>query len=42
MRVWGWYSKTTAKRINDFLEFYGFDTCTKNEMENYNKKIKIQ
>ena len=37
MRVWGWYSKTTAQHINDFLKFYGFDTCTKNELENYNK-----
>lgn len=37
MKVCGWYSKTTAKHINKFLEFYGFDECTKKELiENYN------
>ena len=36
MSVYGWYSATTAKHINAFLEFYGFDKCTKKELENYN------
>lgn len=35
MSVYGWFSATTAKHINSFLEFYGFDTCTKKELENY-------
>lgn len=36
MTVNGWYSATTANHINAFLDFYGFDTCTKKELENYN------
>ena len=32
MSVYGWYSNTTAKHINDFLSFYGFNTCTKKEL----------
>ena len=35
--VYGYYSRTTARHINAFLDFYGFDTCTKKELENYNK-----
>ena len=35
MSVYGWFSKTTAKHINDFLEFYGFNKATKKEMLNY-------
>jgi hypothetical protein len=35
MSVFGWYSKTTAKHINEFLNFYGFDSVSKKEMENY-------
>lgn len=35
MSVYGWYSATTARHINAFLEYYGFDTCTKQEMLNY-------
>lgn len=35
MSVYGWYSNTTAKHINSFLEFYGFNKCTKKELENY-------
>jgi len=38
MKVNGWYSKTTAAHINAFLDYYGFDTCTKKELENYNKE----
>lgn len=36
MVVNGYYSATTATHINAFLDFYGFDTCTKKELENYN------
>ena len=36
MSVYGYYSPTTAKHINAFLAFYGFDGCTKKELENYN------
>ena len=32
----GYYSPTTASHINAFLNFYGFDSCTKKELENYN------
>ena len=35
MSVYGWFSATTAKHINSFLEFYGFDKCNKKELENY-------
>ena len=35
MSVYGWFSETTAKHINDFLEFYGFNKATKKEMLNY-------
>jgi hypothetical protein len=37
MIVNGWYSSTTANHINAFLSFYGFDKCSKKELENYNK-----
>ena len=30
-------SQTTAAHINAFLDFYGFDKCTKKQLENYNK-----
>lgn len=40
MQVFGWYSDTTLKHINDFLVFYGFDKCTKKELiTNYNLKL---
>ena len=35
MNVYGWYSSTSAKHINAFLEFYGFDKVTKKEMLDY-------
>ena len=35
MSVYGWFSATTAKHINSFLNYYGFDSCTKKELENY-------
>lgn len=31
--VHGWFSSTTAQHINAFLDFYGFDPMTKQEME---------
>jgi hypothetical protein len=37
MTVKGYYSQTTAKHINSFLEMYGFKRCNKKELENYNK-----
>lgn len=36
MSVYGWYSATTARHINAFLEFYGFEKCNKQQMLNYN------
>ena len=35
MTVYGWFSSTTAKHINSFLNFHGFKTCNKQELENY-------
>ena len=35
MKVFGWFSRTTAKHINSFLEFYGFNKCTKQQHQNY-------
>lgn len=35
MSVYGWFSNTTARHINDFLEFYGFNRVTKEEMMDY-------
>lgn len=35
MSVYGWYSNTTAKHINAFLEFYGFNKCNKKQMQDY-------
>ena len=35
MSVYGYFSPNTAKHINSFLEFYGFDKCTKKELEDY-------
>lgn len=32
-RVNGWYSNTTARHINEFLQQYGFDKMSKKEME---------
>ena len=36
MVVKAWYSSTTATHINSFLVYFGFETCSKKEMENYN------
>ena len=36
MTVHSWFSATTATHINAFLSYYGFDTCNKKELENYN------
>lgn len=35
MHVIGTYSNITRKHINAFLEFYGFDKCTKQEFKKY-------
>jgi len=35
MTVNGWYSATTARHINSFLSYFGFNTCSKSELENY-------
>ena len=35
MQVFGQYSQTTGKHINSFLNYYGFDSCSKKELENY-------
>ena len=35
MSVNGWYSATTARHINAFLAYYGFETANKKELDNY-------
>ena len=35
MTVNGWYSATTARHINAFLEHFGFDKCNKQQLNNY-------
>ena len=35
MSVYSCQSDTTARHINAFLEFYGFEKCTKKELLNY-------
>ena len=35
MQVLGWYSKTTMRHINTFLSHFGFDTCSKKELEEH-------
>lgn len=35
MSVYTCPSNITARHINAFLDFYGFDTCTKKELQNY-------
>ena len=30
--IFGWYSSTTARHINEFLQYYGFDKMTKKEI----------
>ena len=32
VHVFGWYSQTTARHINEFLKQFGFNTMTKKEM----------
>ena len=31
--VYGWYSMTTSRHINEFLQQYGFDKMSKKEMK---------
>jgi len=33
MTIKGWFSSTTARHINEFLQQYGFDELTTKEME---------
>ena len=33
VKVYGWYSQTTARHINEFLYQHGFKTMSKKEME---------
>ena len=33
INVFGWYSKTTARHINEFAQQYGFNKMSKKEME---------
>lgn len=35
MRVFNYYSATTMTHINSFLSYYGFDTCSKKELEQH-------
>ena len=35
MTIKDWYSNTTARHINAFLNYYGFNTCNKKQLENY-------
>ena len=36
IQIFGYHSASTGRHINEFLQFYGFDTMTKKEIENYN------
>lgn len=37
MKVYGWWSLTTLAHINSFLDYYGFEKCSKSELiEKYN------
>lgn len=33
LNVFGWYSQTTARHINEFAQQYGFDRMNKKAME---------
>lgn len=33
VNVFGWYSMTTSRHINEFLQQYGFDKMSKKQME---------
>lgn len=33
LHIYGWYSATTARHINEFLKQNGFEALTKSEME---------
>lgn len=39
VKIFGWYSKTTQKHINQFLEYFGFDKMTKKEIINVSNLI---
>jgi len=38
MTVYGYFSKTTAIHINDFLRYYGYNKCNKKQLNNYGKE----
>ena len=33
----GWYSQTTGRHINEYIQQYGFNPMTKKQIENSNK-----
>lgn len=33
IEVYGWFSSTTSRHINAFLDYYGFEPMTKKQME---------
>lgn len=35
LKINGWYSATTARHINAFLDYFGLPTMNKSQMENY-------
>jgi len=35
MVVYAYYSPTTLTHINSFLSYFGFDTCTKKQLEEF-------
>ena len=37
MTINGWYSATTSRHINAFLDYFGFDTLSKAEMIAWNE-----
>ena len=37
VKVFGWFSTTTARHINEFLLYYGFDKVNKKDMETWDK-----
>lgn len=36
LNIFGWYSMTTARHINEFIQQYGFDKMNKKQMEEVN------
>lgn len=40
--VYGWFSATTARHINEFITYYGFQAMSKAEMMNDQEKEKAK